>query len=236
MTLTPVCEFQGVTRRFVDGNRHVTAIDNFSLTIQRGEFVAIMGPSGSGKSSVLNLAGGLDVPTDGTVLVDGQDLALLNVAELAAVRRRRVGYIFQRLNLLPTLTAEENVMLPLELDGVAVRAARQQAAAALDSVGLAGMNRSFPDELSGGQQQRVAIARALVGDRTLLLADEPTGALDTTSGEGVLELLAAQCEQGRAVVLVTHEPRFASFADRVIQLRDGHVVLPSSRVMLESVG
>jgi putative ABC transport system ATP-binding protein len=235
-TAAPVCEFKGVTRRFLDGNRNVTAIDNFSLTVQRGEFIAIMGPSGSGKSSVLNLAGGLDVPTEGQVLVHGQNLAMLNVAELAAVRRRRVGYIFQRLNLLPTLTAEENVMLPLELDGMQVRSARSLAAEALESVGLAEMGRSFPDELSGGQQQRVAIARALVGDRTLLLADEPTGALDTTSGEAVLELLAAQCEQGRAVVLVTHEPRFASFADRVIQLRDGCVVTPNSRVTLEAVG
>jgi putative ABC transport system ATP-binding protein len=235
-TAAPVCEFKGVTRRFLDGNRNVTAIDNFSLTVQRGEFIAIMGPSGSGKSSVLNLAGGLDVPTEGQVLVHGQNLAMLNVAELAAVRRRRVGYIFQRLNLLPTLTAEENVMLPLELDGMQVRSARSLAAEALESVGLAEMGRSFPDELSGGQQQRVAIARALVGDRTLLLADEPTGALDTTSGEAVLELLAAQCEQGRAVVLVTHEPRFASFADRVIQLRDGCIVTPNSRVTLEAVG
>jgi putative ABC transport system ATP-binding protein len=235
-TAAPVCEFKGVTRRFLDGNRNVTAIDNFSLTVQRGEFIAIMGPSGSGKSSVLNLAGGLDVPTEGQVLVHGQNLAMLNVAELAAVRRRRVGYIFQRLNLLPTLTAEENVMLPLELDGMQVRSARSLAAEALASVGLADVNRSFPDELSGGQQQRVAIARALVGERTLLLADEPTGALDTTSGEAVLELLAAQCEQGRAVVLVTHEPRFASFADRVIQLRDGCIVTPNSRVTLEAVG
>ncbi len=230
-----ICEFNNVTRTFIDGTRTVTAIDQLDLAVASGEFVAIMGPSGSGKSSVLNLAGGLDIPTSGEVTVLGRSLARMSVSELAEVRRRHVGYVFQRLNLLPTLTASENVMLPLELDGIATREARSHAAEALDAVGLADAAAAYPDALSGGEQQRVAIARALVGQRQLILADEPTGALDTTNGEAIMELLARQCEKGKTVVLVTHEPRFASFADRVIHLRDGHIVNGSDRIILEAV-
>jgi putative ABC transport system ATP-binding protein len=189
-----------------------------------------MGPSGSGKSTLLHIAGGLDTPTSGQVLVEGRDLAALSASASAAVRRRSVGYVFQDLNLLPSLSALENVALPRELDGVRSREARREARAALEEVGLAELADRFPDEMSGGQQQRVAIARALVGPRRLLLADEPTGALDSTTGEDVLRVLRGRCEAGAAGVLVTHEARHAAWADRVVFLRDGVVVDQSGPV------
>jgi putative ABC transport system ATP-binding protein len=228
----PICEFRAVERRYQDGDTEVFAVRSISLTVQPGEFVAVMGSSGSGKSTLLNLAGGLDSPTAGAVYVAGHDLSKLSITDLAAVRRRHVGYIFQRLNLLPTLTALENVMMPLELDGVRPKEAQRQAIDALVAAGIGEQANRYPDNLSGGQQQRVAVARAIVGERTLILADEPTGALDTTTGERVMDLLATQCEQGRAVILVTHEPRFASYADRVINLRDGLLVDARERVKL----
>ncbi len=233
LTGGPVCELRMVTKTFVDGDTTVIALDAVDLTIGRGEFVAVMGPSGSGKSTVLNLAGGLDRATAGQVLLHGHDLARVSAGRLAELRRRHVGYVFQKLNLLPTLSALENVMLPLELDGATPAAARRTATEALEAVGLADRSGHFPDQLSGGQQQRVAIARSLVGDRDLVLADEPTGALDTVSGDAVIELLARQCERGCAVLLVTHEPRFASLADRVVVLRDGRIVPPRTRIVLD---
>ena len=172
----------------------------------------------------LAVVGGLDTPTSGRVFVEDRDLATLTAAQVAAVRRRSVGYVFQDLNLLPSLSALENVSLPLELDGVRGGMARRAARAALDEVGVGAFAARFPDEMSGGQQQRVAIARALVGPRRLLLADEPTGALDSTTGEEVLRVLRARCEAGAAGVLVTHEARHAAWADRVVFLRDGVVV------------
>jgi putative ABC transport system ATP-binding protein len=231
----PICEFRAVERRYRDGDAEVFAVRSISLTVQPGEFVAVMGSSGSGKSTLLNLAGGLESPTAGAVYVAGHDLSKLSITDLAAVRRRHVGYIFQRLNLLPTLTALENVMMPLELDGVRPKEAQRQAIDALVAAGIGEQANRYPDNLSGGQQQRVAVARAIVGERTLILADEPTGALDTTTGERVMDLLATQCEQGRAVILVTHEPRFASYADRVINLRDGLLVDARERVKLGAV-
>ncbi len=222
--MNPILEFRSVERRFKDGDDLVYGLRDASFSIDAGEFVAVMGPSGSGKSTLLNLAGGLDVPTAGHVSVDGVDLASLDVRGLATVRRQTVGYIFQKLNLLPTLTVVENVMLPLELDGTSARAARAAARAALGEMDIAALADRYPDDISGGQQQRVAIARAIVGNRRLLLADEPTGALDTVTGESVMELLTKQVVAGRTVVLVTHEPRFASFADRVLMVRDGNVV------------
>jgi putative ABC transport system ATP-binding protein len=222
--MNPILEFRSVERRFKDGDDLVYALRDASFSIDAGEFVAVMGPSGSGKSTLLNLAGGLDEPTAGHVSVDGIDLASLDVRGLATVRRQTVGYIFQKLNLLPTLTVVENVMLPLELDGTSARAARAAARAALGEMAIAALADRYPDDISGGQQQRVAIARAIVGNRRLLLADEPTGALDTVTGESVMELLTKQVVAGRTVVLVTHEPRFASFADRVLMVRDGNVV------------
>jgi putative ABC transport system ATP-binding protein len=222
--MTVVLELQQVTRVYGTGRAAVTALDEVSLTVAAGELVAVMGPSGSGKSTLLNLAGGLDQPTAGAVLVEGARLDRLDRRGLAAVRRRRVGYVFQDLNLVPGLTAAENVALPLELDGAGARRARAAAADALDLVGLAGRAGAFPDQLSGGERQRVAIARAVVGERVLLLADEPTGALDSLTGESVLELLRAQCDAGVAGLLVTHEARCAAVADRVVFLADGRVV------------
>jgi putative ABC transport system ATP-binding protein len=202
----------------------VHALRGVDLAVHAGELVAVMGPSGSGKSTLLHVAGGLDTPTSGRVFVEDRDLASLTAAQVAAVRRRSVGYVFQDLNLLPSLSALENVSLPLELDGVRGGMARRAARAALDEVGVGAFAARFPDEMSGGQQQRVAIARALVGPRRLLLADEPTGALDSTTGEEVLRVLRARCEAGAAGVLVTHEARHAAWADRVVFLRDGVVV------------
>jgi putative ABC transport system ATP-binding protein len=183
-----------------------------------------MGPSGSGKSTLLNIAGGLDRPTSGDVVVEGVSLRTATKRQLATLRRRSIGYVFQDLNLLRSLTAAENVALPLELDGMSVRRARKIAVAALGDVGLPELSGRFPDEMSGGQQQRVAIARALVGDRRLVLADEPTGALDSQTGEAVLRLLRARVDAGAAGVLVTHEARHAGWADRVVFLRDGVIV------------
>jgi putative ABC transport system ATP-binding protein len=188
----------------------VHALRGVSLRVAPGELVAVMGPSGSGKSTLLNLAGGLDAATSGWVEVAGQVLGRLTRRQLAALRRRRVGYVFQDLNLLASLTALENVALPLELDGEPVRKARAQARAALVEVDLTDLGPRFPDDMSGGQQQRVAIARALVGQRRLVLADEPTGALDSQTGEAVLALLRARVDGGAAGVLVTHEARHAA--------------------------
>ena len=222
--MTAVLELDQVTRVYGAGRAAVRALDEVSLQVAPGELVAVMGPSGSGKSTLLNLAGGLDRPTTGRVVADGAELGRLDRRRLAALRRRRVGYVFQDLNLLPGLTAAENVALPRELDGVGTRQARAEALAVLDQVGLADRAGAFPDQLSGGERQRVAIARAVAGQRVLLLADEPTGALDSLAGEAVLELLRARCDAGIAGVLVTHEARYAAVADRVVFLADGRVV------------
>ena len=223
-----VLEIRDAYRTHGDGEAAVHALRGVTLTVRPGEMVAVMGPSGSGKSTLLNLAGGLDRPTRGEVSVEGRQLRTLSKRELAAMRRRSIGYVFQDLNLLPSLTAVENIALPLELDGTGVRPARRLALAALGEVGLAGLGTRFPDEMSGGQQQRVAIARALIGERRLVLADEPTGALDSQTGEAVLRLLRTRVDAGAAGVLVTHEARHAAWADRVVFLRDG-VVVDASR-------
>ncbi|MGZ4622576.1 MAG: ABC transporter ATP-binding protein [Blastococcus sp.] len=226
----PVLVLRGVDREHRQGEETVHALRGVELSVRAGELVAVMGPSGSGKSTLLHVAGGLDTPTAGQVLVEGRDLAALSASASAAVRRRSVGYVFQDLNLLPSLTAVENVALPRELDGVRRRQARREALTALEEVGVADLADRFPDAMSGGQQQRVAIARALVGPRRLLLADEPTGALDSATGEDVLRVLRARCEAGAAGVLVTHEARHAAWADRVVFLRDGVVVDQSGPV------
>lgn len=221
----PALELDAVTKHYGTGETEVRALTDVSLTVGRGELVAVMGPSGCGKSTLLHLAGGLEDPNAGKVRVAGLDVPSMGATERASLRRTEVGYVFQRLNLVVTLTALENVMLPLELEGVRRRAARDQAREALARVGLDHRIDRFPDDFSGGQQQRIAVARALVGGRRLILADEPTGALDTITGDRVVELLAAlPGETGAAVVLVTHEPRYASWADRVVFLRDGRVV------------
>jgi putative ABC transport system ATP-binding protein len=233
MSFDPVVRLADVTRVHGDGPQAVPALRGVSLDIAAGELVAVMGPSGSGKSTLLNLAGGLDRPTSGEVVVEGTSLASLSPKELAGLRRRHVGYVFQDLNLIPSLTAVENVMLPRELDGIRAKQARREAVEVLVEVGLTEVADRFPDEISGGQRQRVAIARALVGERRLLLADEPTGALDTPTGDDILQLLRARCDAGATVLLVTHEPRYAAWADRVVFLRDGEIA-DSTAVTLES--
>lgn len=211
------------TRTHGDGARRVVALSHANLILRSGEFVAVMGPSGSGKSTLLNLAGGLDTPSSGKVLVEGRDLASLNVARRAAIRRRSIGYVFQDFNLLPSLNAIENVSFPLELDGWPIRKARKAALEALRETGVAELAFRQPEDMSGGQAQRVAIARALVGRRRLLLADEPTGALDSAAGTKVMEVLRSRADAGCAVLMVTHEPRFAAWADRTVFIRDGRI-------------
>jgi putative ABC transport system ATP-binding protein len=206
------------------GPTEVHALRGVTFSARAGELVAVMGPSGSGKSTLLTIAGGLDDPTGGTVSVEGTVLGELGNAGRARMRRTSIGYVFQDFNLIPALTAAENVALPRELDGERTRAARVLALAALEEVGIAELADRFPDEMSGGQQQRVAIARAIVGERRLILADEPTGALDTDTGEEILRLLRNRCDAGAAGVLVTHEARHAAWADRVVFIRDGLVV------------
>ncbi|NHA69565.1 ABC transporter ATP-binding protein [Phycicoccus flavus] len=213
-----------VTRVHGEGETAVTALDAVSLQIHPGELVAVMGPSGSGKSTLLNVAGGLDRPTSGTVSIGGQELGSLGPRDLARLRRRRMGFVFQDYNLIPSLTAAENVALPLELDGTRARLARRHARHTLDLMDLMELSDRYPDQMSGGQQQRVAIARALVGSRRFVLADEPTGALDSHTGEEVLRVLRERCDDGVAGLLVTHEARHAAWADRVVFLRDGRVV------------
>jgi putative ABC transport system ATP-binding protein len=213
-----------VVRMHGSRGNEVNALRGIDLTVAPGELVAVMGPSGSGKSTLLHLAGGLDQPTSGQVLVEGTALGSLSRKELARVRRRSIGYVFQDFNLLPALTAAENVALPRELDGVPARKARKEAKVALEEVGIPELANRFPDDMSGGQQQRVAIARALIGERRLVLADEPTGALDSTTGEAVMALLRRRCDAGAAGMLVTHDARHAAWADRVVFLRDGRVV------------
>ncbi|MGN0065280.1 MAG: ABC transporter ATP-binding protein [Nocardioides sp.] len=222
--MNAVLHLDNVIRTHGQGATEVHALRGVSLSVASGELVAVMGPSGSGKSTLLNLAGGLDRPTAGEVTVAGTALGSLDGTGLARVRRNAVGYVFQDYNLIPALTAAENVSLPRELDGQRARDARADAVAALERVGLADLADRYPDDMSGGQQQRVAIARAIVGERRLVLADEPTGALDTETGEGVLRLLREICDNGAAGVLVTHEARHAAWADRVVYLRDGVVV------------
>ncbi|CAN5834623.1 ABC transporter ATP-binding protein [soil metagenome] len=225
MNQVPILELVDVVKSYGHGQSEVFALRSISLTVEPGEIVAVMGPSGCGKSTLLHLAGALEVPSAGRVLVDGADLSDLTPADQATLRRRDVGYVFQRLNLVPSLTAVENVMLPLELDGVGSRVARAAAVEVMNAVGLHQHLDRYPDDFSGGQQQRIAIARAIVGERRLLLADEPTGSLDTVNSDQVIEMLAdLPYQYGTAVVLVTHEPRFASYADRIVFLRDGVIV------------
>ncbi|MGG5257831.1 ABC transporter ATP-binding protein [Phycicoccus avicenniae] len=221
---TPHVVISDVTRVHGHDEMRVVALDHVSLEIQPGELVAVMGPSGSGKSTLLNVAGGLDRPTSGTVSIGGQSLGDLSARDLAKLRRRRMGFVFQDYNLIPSLTAAENVALPLELDGMRARQARRHARRTLDLMDLMALSDRYPDQMSGGQQQRVAIARALVGTRRFVLADEPTGALDSHTGEEVLRVLRERCDEGVAGLLVTHEARHAAWADRVVFLRDGKVV------------
>ncbi len=231
----PVLRLVGVSQQYGEGETSVSALSGVDLEIMPGELVAIMGASGSGKSTLLSIAGGLLSPTAGEVIVEGAHLSTASARDVAALRRRSLGFVFQDFNLIPTLTAIENVTLPLELDGFRVRVARRAGRDALESVGLADKADAYPDELSGGQQQRVAIARAVVGGRRLILADEPTGALDSVTGEAVMRMLRARVDQGAAGILVTHEARHAAWADRIVFLRDGRVVDGSRRDSAETL-
>lgn len=224
MPARQILELSSVSKTYGDGSTTVAALRSVDLSVHAGEFVAVMGPSGSGKSSLLALAGGLDTATGGEIYVRGTPLSRITLAEKARLRRRAVGYVFQDYNLIPTLNAAENVALPLELDGATPGKAHRQAKDALRQVGIEDLAGRFIDELSGGQQQRVAIARAIVGEKALILADEPTGALDSVTGEEIMAVLRRRADAGAGVVLVTHEARHAGWADRVVFLRDGRVV------------
>jgi putative ABC transport system ATP-binding protein len=222
--MTSALELRRVSKVYGSGPSEVRALSEVDLSVARGELVAVMGPSGSGKSTLLTIAGSLEQASSGEVLIDGVDIASVSRSERASMRRRSIGYVFQDFNLLPGLTALENVTLPLELDGVRAKAARAPGLKALAELSVADDAHRYPDELSGGERQRVAIARAIVGERGLLLADEPTGALDSVNGETVMRLLRAATHRGVAGVVVTHEAQLASWADRVVFLRDGRVV------------
>jgi putative ABC transport system ATP-binding protein len=217
-------ELRRVSKIYGEGPTEVRALLEVDLSVAAGELVAIMGPSGSGKSTLLTIAGSLEDPTEGEVLVGGSPLSALSRNDRARLRRRSIGYVFQDFNLLAGLTAVENVTLPLELDGVAARTARAAGMATLEELGLADRATRFPDELSGGERQRVAIARAVVGEQEVTVADEPTGALDSATGESVMRLVRSACRRGVAGVVVTHDAQLASWADRVVFLRDGRVV------------
>ena len=217
-------ELRGVTKVYGQGDTSVNALRGIDLSVDPGAMVAVMGPSGSGKSTLLTIAGSLEEPTEGEVLIDGTLLRQMSRSAKARLRRRSIGYVFQDFNLLPGLTAVENVSLPLELDGISGRRARAVGKRALDDLGLSARADRFPDQLSGGERQRVAIARAVVGERHLVLADEPSGALDSVNGEAVMRLLHEACKRGVAAVVVTHDAQLASWADRVVFLRDGRIV------------
>jgi putative ABC transport system ATP-binding protein len=217
-------ELHEVSKTYGEGAAEVLALAGVSLSVDEGSMVAVMGPSGSGKSTLLTIAGTLEQPTSGQVTVEGRELRGMSRNEKARLRRRTIGYVFQDFNLLPGLTAAENVALPLELDGLRAGRARAVGLSALEQMGLADRASAYPDQLSGGERQRVAIARAIVGERRLLLADEPSGALDSANAEAVLRLMHDACKNGgMAAVVVTHDAQLATWADRTMFLRDGHV-------------
>jgi len=219
-----VLELRSVSRSYGQGASRVDALADVSMSVDAGELVAVMGPSGSGKSTLLTIAGTLEQASAGEVLIDGVGVASLSRDEQAALRRHRIGYVFQDFNLLSGLTAVENVAIPLELDGRPRGTAQTAAMHVLERLGLTTLADRYPDEMSGGERQRTAIARAIVGERSLLLADEPTGALDSVNGEAVLRLLRQACRDGVAGVVVTHDAQLAARADRIVYLRDGRIV------------
>ncbi len=216
---------ENLTKTYGTGEAAVTALDHVNVQVKEGEFVAVMGPSGCGKSTLLHLLGGLDRPSEGSVVIEGTDIADMKDDDLTRLRRRKMGFVFQFFNLIPVLNAVENAALPVTLDGVKPAEARARAQEWLTRFGLGDRLNNRPDQLSGGQQQRVAVARALVSEPALILADEPTGNLDTRSGDEIAGLLRQVTkEYGRTVVMVTHDPRIAAYADRIIFLKDGKVV------------
>ena len=230
MTVTPLYDLQDVTKAYGSGGARVVAVDRLDLRIAPGELVVVAGPSGSGKTTLLQLLGALDRPTEGAVRFEGRDLAALGDGELAALRRETLGFVFQQFNLIPTLTAQQNVEAAIAPTGASSAERRTRAAALLDRVGLAGRAAHLPTQLSGGEQQRVAIARALANGPRVLLADEPTGNLDSARGEEIIGLLQAlNAEEDLSVVLITHDPAIAGAARRVVRLRDGRIAdVPSA--------
>jgi len=222
--MTPGVEAKALVKRYRDQGNDVEAVAGVDVDIAAGEFVAVMGPSGSGKSTLLHLLGALDTPTSGEVFVDGISLAQLTRSELAAVRRNKIGFVFQLFNLIQSLTVAENVALPAIAAGERPASYGQKLADLLELVGLAGKEGRYPSQLSGGEQQRVAVARALIRDPAVVLADEPTGNLDTRTGEALLELFVRCHQNGQTIVLVTHDAKVASAADRVLFMRDGRLV------------
>ena len=222
--MTTMIELRRVSKSYGHGDAVVHALREASLGAVEGEMVAVMGPSGSGKSTLLTIAGTLEEPTTGEVLIAGQPVGNMSKAKRAQLRRRTIGYVFQDFNLLPGLTAAENASLPLELDGTSARKARVAALRALDGLGLGNRAGHYPDQLSGGERQRVAIARAMIGERRIVLADEPSGALDSVNGEAIMRLLHRACKDtGMTAMVVTHDAQLASWADRVIFIRDGRI-------------
>jgi putative ABC transport system ATP-binding protein len=212
-------------KKYILGKTQVQALGGVDFLVEEGEFVAIMGPSGSGKSTLLHLIGGLDKPSEGEITLAGKALSLLKDKQITLLRRRNVGFVFQFFNLLPTLTAEENIVLPILIDGKSPKKYQERLDHLLDLIGLKERRRHKPEQLSGGEQQRVALARALVTEPAILLADEPTGNLDTKTGTLIMDLLRRSCDElGQTIIVVTHDPRAASFADRVVFLRDGEIV------------
>ena len=221
----PILETKALRKQYTMGEHRVDALVGVDFVVDKGEFVAIMGPSGSGKSTLLHMLGGLDKPSDGEVTIAGQRLSVLNDNQTTLVRRHNVGFVFQFFNLLPTLSAEENIALPLIIDGQDLRKYQVRINTLLELVGLTDRRRHKPDQLSGGEQQRVAIARALVTEPAIVLADEPTGNLDTKTGTAIMDLLRRSCDElGQTVIVVTHDPRAAGYANRAIFLRDGQIV------------
>ncbi|ELK40099.1 ABC transporter ATP-binding protein [Brevibacillus agri] len=222
--MRPVIQIEGLKKQYQIGDQEILALRGVSLTIEEGDFVAIMGPSGSGKSSMMNVIGCLDKPTAGEFYLDGHPVSEAHDDELAEIRNQKIGFVFQNFNLLPRTTAVENVELPLLYGGTPAKERRERAIRALTSVGLAERLNNKPNELSGGQQQRVSIARALVNDPVILLADEPTGALDTRTSEEIMGIFQRLNDEGKTVILVTHEPDIAEYAKRIVRFRDGQII------------
>jgi putative ABC transport system ATP-binding protein len=229
-----ILEANDVSKNYQMGEVTVDALDGVDFVVEKGEFVAVMGPSGSGKSTLLHLLGGLDKTTNGEVNLGGRRLSVMSDKEVTLARRRNVGFVFQFYNLLPTLTAEENIALPLLIDGKKLKQYQSKIDELLELVGLTDRRKHKPDQLSGGEQQRVAIARAFVNDPDIVLADEPTGNLDSRAGEEVMKLLRRSCDElSQTIVVVTHDPKAASFADRIVFLKDGQI---ASEIRLEKGG
>jgi putative ABC transport system ATP-binding protein len=222
--MSAVVELRDVSKIYTLGSNKIHALDNVNLSIRKGEFISVMGPSGSGKSTLLNLVGCLDLPTSGTVLIDGIDISKLNDDRLTVIRRDKIGFIFQQFNLIPTLTAIENVEMPMIFRRVPAHRLRENALRLFEMVGLEAIYADHrPNELSGGQQQRVAVARALANNPALILADEPTGNLDTKTGAGIMDLLKELNGRGATIVMVSHDPRLSPYADKTVEMVDGRI-------------